>query len=134
MLDHKYIDDNSMAERYLRHALTASERRDFEQHLVDCQECADRLLLAEMFLLRNGTVRGSHGAPTVVEKPAFAKPASAAPAEENAVTLPAQRLPLRARIAARLSPWQLLILFVITALILVSIPALGVWLQERLHR
>ena len=30
------------------------ELREFEEHLVDCQECADRLLLAEMFHARNG--------------------------------------------------------------------------------
>ena len=125
MLDHTYIDDNSMAERYLRHALTSHERRDFEEHLVDCEECADRLLLAEMFLVRNGDVRGTYPAPIIVEKP------SEAPLFQQFAP---ERLPLRVRIAARLSPWQLLFLFVLTALILLSIPAVGVWLQERLPR
>jgi hypothetical protein len=53
-MDHLYIDRNSVAERYLAHSLPAAELREFEEHLVDCQECADRLLLAEMFHARNG--------------------------------------------------------------------------------
>ena len=53
-MDHAYIDANTIAERYLDHALQAEELREFEEHIVDCQECADRLLLAEMFHARNG--------------------------------------------------------------------------------
>src|ERR1700727_3904530 len=53
-MDHTYIDANSIAERYLDHQLPAEELREFEEHIVDCQECADRLLLAEMFHARNG--------------------------------------------------------------------------------
>ncbi len=53
-MDHAYIDANSIAERYLNHALSPLDLRDFEEHIVDCQECADRLLLAEMFHARNG--------------------------------------------------------------------------------
>ena len=54
VMDHAYIDANSIAERYLDHALSADELREFEEHIVDCQECGDRLLLAEMFHARNG--------------------------------------------------------------------------------
>ncbi len=70
-MDHHYIDDQSVAERYLDHALPVSERSDFEAHLVDCQECTDRLLLAEMFHSRNGKTH-SHVRPAVAaeEKPA----------------------------------------------------------------
>jgi hypothetical protein len=53
-MDHAYIDANSIAERYLNHTLPPGELNEFESHLVDCQECADRLLLAEMFHARNG--------------------------------------------------------------------------------
>lgn len=53
-MDHVYIDANSVAERYLAHSLSASDLAEFEAHIVDCQECADRLLLAEMFHARNG--------------------------------------------------------------------------------
>lgn len=53
-MDHAYIDANSVAERYLDQGLSADELACFEEHIVDCQECADRLLLAEMFHARNG--------------------------------------------------------------------------------
>ena len=53
-MDHAYIDGNSVTERYLNHQLSAEELASFEEHIVDCQECADRLLLAEMFHARNG--------------------------------------------------------------------------------
>jgi hypothetical protein len=53
-MDHPYIDANSVAERYLDHTLSATDLREFEEHIVDCQECGDRLLLAEMFHARNG--------------------------------------------------------------------------------
>jgi len=54
VMDHAYIDANCIAERYLDQALSAEELREFEEHIVDCQECGDRLLLAEMFHARNG--------------------------------------------------------------------------------
>jgi hypothetical protein len=54
IMDHAYIDANSLAERYLDHELSSDELREFEEHIVDCQECGDRLLLAEMFHARNG--------------------------------------------------------------------------------
>jgi len=53
-MDHAYIDAYSVAERYLDHSLSLEELGAFEQHIVDCQECTDRLLLAEMFHARNG--------------------------------------------------------------------------------
>jgi hypothetical protein len=51
-MDHGYIDQHSLAERYLENALSPQERAAFESHLVDCQECTDRLLLAGMFHAR----------------------------------------------------------------------------------
>jgi len=53
-VDHRYIEQHSLADRYLDHALPPPERAAFEAHLVDCQECTDRVLLAEMFHNRNG--------------------------------------------------------------------------------
>jgi hypothetical protein len=53
-VDHQYIDEHSLAEGYLDHRLALEERREFEAHLVACEECRDRLLLAEMFHARNG--------------------------------------------------------------------------------
>lgn len=90
-MDHRYIDEHSLAERYIHHALTPEERTVFEAHLVDCQECTDRLLLAGMFHVR---------------EPAPPKP------------------PLRARIAQKLKPWQLLVIFAVAALLLLGIPTL----------
>lgn len=51
-MDHRYIDQYAVAERYLNHSLPPADRAAFEAHLVDCQECTDRLLLAEMFHAR----------------------------------------------------------------------------------
>jgi anti-sigma factor RsiW len=51
-MDHRYIDQYAVAERYLDHSLSPGERAAFEAHLVDCQECTDRVLLAEMFHAR----------------------------------------------------------------------------------
>ena len=51
-MDHRFIDENSIAEHYLDNELSEGVRRAFEQHLVDCQECTDRILLAGMFHAR----------------------------------------------------------------------------------
>jgi len=51
-MEHTYIDEHSVAERYVTRRLTPEERDDFERHLVDCQECADRIVLANMFRAR----------------------------------------------------------------------------------
>lgn len=56
-MDHSYIDAHSVAERYLLQQLSPQELRQFEEHIVDCQECSDRLLLAEMFHARNGRLQ-----------------------------------------------------------------------------
>ena len=58
-MDHRYIDEQQVAERYVKHSLGGAERAAFEAHLVDCQECADRLLLAEMFHARNGAIKAA---------------------------------------------------------------------------
>ena len=53
-MNHQYIDEFLVAERYVENALPPDERAAFEAHLVDCQECTDRLILAGMFHMRNG--------------------------------------------------------------------------------
>ena len=75
-MDHAYIDANSVAERYLDHALPPDDLRAFEEHIVDCQECADRLLLAEMFHARNG--HKPKPDPRLIAKVTFYKPRSLA--------------------------------------------------------
>jgi hypothetical protein len=89
-MNHRYIDDHSLAERYVANALPPAERAAFETHMVDCEQCTERVLLAKMFQVR--------------------KPAAKI------------RLPLRARIAADLKPWQLLVIFALAALLLLGIP------------
>jgi len=92
-MDHRYIDENGVAERYLEHALAPEEHEAFEAHVVDCEECTDRLLLAQIFLERRAT--------------------TAAPSEP---------MPKRAEFVARLSPWQLLLMAVVAALLLLAVP------------
>jgi hypothetical protein len=102
-MDHRYIDEHSIAERYVDNALSLQDRTAFEAHLVDCQECTDRLLLAGMFHAREA---------------GFQPPP----------------LPLRARIAAGLKPWQLLVIFAIAALLLVGIPTLLIPLYQMMKK
>jgi anti-sigma factor RsiW len=97
-MDHRYIDEHSVAERYLDRKLSAKERVAFEAHVVDCQECTDRLMLAEMFHARNGFVQK---APQPVRE---------------------QEMPLRARFIAHFRPWQLVVIFAAAALLLLAIP------------
>ena len=95
-MDHRYIDEHSVAQRYVDNALEAGLRAEFETHLVDCQECTDRVLLAGMFHARTQ-----------------------------------ETLPYRARLAARLKPWQMIALFALIVLLLLAVPAIliPVWLR-----
>ena len=54
--DHQYIEENRIAERYLRRTLSREDRANFEAHFPDCPDCQDRLALAEVF-------RGQAGEP-----------------------------------------------------------------------
>src|SRR5579863_5803121 len=93
-MNHRYIDEFSVAERYVENALPPEERVAFEEHLVDCQECTDRLLLAEMFHARMPNGAGPPSAPSGAQS----------------------TLVLRAK------PWKLVVLAII-ALLALSIPA-----------
>ena len=42
-MDHKYIDDLELVERYLLGRLAAEESAEFEAHFVDCRECVGHL-------------------------------------------------------------------------------------------
>jgi hypothetical protein len=42
-MDHKYINEFDLVERYLMGRLAAEESAQFEEHLVDCLQCVDRL-------------------------------------------------------------------------------------------
>ena len=102
-MEHRYIDERSVAERYLDHTLSASEHAEFEAHLIDCQECMDRLLLAEMFRNRNGV---SHPAPVPTPP-------------RQPVTSEA----LRVRFVRQFTPWQLFFLLTGAAALLVLLTA-----------
>lgn len=101
-VDHSYIEERGVVRRYLDHTLTAEELADFEGHLVDCVECADRLLLAEMFHVRNGRTEREPLGETRTEK------------------LP--EIPLPARFVAQFKPWQLLLILVAAAMLLLLVP------------
>jgi hypothetical protein len=92
-MDHRYIDENGVAQRYLEHTLAPDEQEAFEAHVVDCEECADRLLLAQIFLERRA-----------------------------ADATPSAPVPKRAEFVAGLSPWRLLLLATVAALLLLAVP------------
>ncbi len=48
-MDHHDIEEQQVAERYLMGKLSAEETAGFEEHYLTCQECLDRLELAERF-------------------------------------------------------------------------------------
>lgn len=97
-MDHRFFDENRVADRYLDHALSPREQADFESHLVDCEECRDRVLLAEMFHARNGhSLNGAAAHPPGI--------------------------PIQAQIVARFSVWQLVVILAVAAALLVLIPA-----------
>jgi anti-sigma factor RsiW len=106
-MNHEYIDQHDIAGQYLRKELADGDRDAFQAHLVDCAECADRVLLAEMFQADGETK------PNVVPMPHF--------------TLTEPKLPLRARIIAYLSPWQIAILLILAVLLLLSVVGALFW-------
>lgn len=46
-MDHQTIEEQQIAERYVRGALPPEEAAHFEEHYLSCSECLDRLELAE---------------------------------------------------------------------------------------
>lgn len=112
-MDHEFIDQFAVADRYVKRTLPAAERKTFEAHLVDCQECADRVLLAEM--LRNGGVK-----PIRVEPPPRAPEPKPVAVKEPTVT------------SAKL--WKLALIFAAAAAALLAVPtAVFLWQLHRLR-
>jgi anti-sigma factor RsiW len=112
-MNHRYIDEHSVAGRYLDHQLTADQRTEFEAHLVDCQECTDRVLLAEMFHSRNGS-----------------KPVDSTRREKAAE--PPEAPPMRVRFVSRFTPWQLFLILAGASILLVLVPSLSLlWVVSR---
>jgi anti-sigma factor RsiW len=48
-MEHSYIEDHRIADRYLSGKLSIEERMRFEEHFVDCPECLDRLQTIDDF-------------------------------------------------------------------------------------
>jgi hypothetical protein len=48
-MDHHYIEEQNIPDRYLLGKLPAEERSRFEEHFLDCRECLDRLETTEDF-------------------------------------------------------------------------------------
>lgn len=49
-MDHKYIDEFDIVERYLARRLAEAETAEFEEHFVDCLECVGRLEATKAFV------------------------------------------------------------------------------------
>jgi len=132
-MDHQYIDANAVAERYLGNQLRLKEREDFERHLVDCQECTDRLLLAGMFHARLGNgVRATQEA-TQWDTGSATQDAGASKGPD-AFNDPRELVPSQESeppaLFVRVKPLQLLWILLISAFLLVAIPALVWWIFE----
>jgi hypothetical protein len=48
-MDHHYIEEHNIPDRYVLGKLHADERAQFEAHFIDCRECLDRLETTEDF-------------------------------------------------------------------------------------
>jgi hypothetical protein len=94
-MDHRYIDQLSVAERYVDNALRPEERVAFEAHMVDCQECTDRVLLAGMF-----HTRAVNGIPK------------------------SEPSPPKTGLVVRMKPVQIIVIVILSALLLIAIPTL----------
>jgi anti-sigma factor RsiW len=116
-MDHGYIDEHSVAVRYLDQGLSTEERAEFEAHLVDCQECTDRVLLAEMFHSRNG--HSKLKAAEVLFPPKLVAPG------------PILKPGLRVRCVLLLRPWQVVLVLAGAAVLLVLTPSVLIWLTRR---
>ncbi len=49
-MDHKYIDELDIVDRYLMGKLPVDESARFEEHFVDCSDCTDRLETTKAFV------------------------------------------------------------------------------------
>ena len=132
-MTHRYIDERSVAERYLENRLAPEERVDFEAHLASCDECADRIQLARLFLdqqvIEDQPPAAEAAHPEVVRPPKPEPPSVHQPARpgskysiiiepnpEPVIPIPEDidepspvedTVPWTARFVAQFRPWQL---------------------------
>jgi hypothetical protein len=67
-MEHSYIEDNALIDRYLTRKLGAAERAAFEEHFLDCRQCLDELKFAES--LQSGIRTFAADAASLTEAPA----------------------------------------------------------------
>jgi hypothetical protein len=67
-MEHSYIEDNALVDRYLTRKLGAEERAAFEEHFLDCRHCLDQLKFAES--LQSGIRTFAADAAPLTEAPA----------------------------------------------------------------
>src|SRR5882724_95756 len=48
-MKHSQTQEGNIADRYVMGALSEEEQSSFEEHLIDCRECLDRVETAERF-------------------------------------------------------------------------------------
>jgi hypothetical protein len=48
-MDHQYIEEHNVVDRYVMGRLAAGEELEFEEHFMDCSECLRQIELAENF-------------------------------------------------------------------------------------
>jgi hypothetical protein len=61
-MNHDYVEELDLIDRYLMGNLTAEESAQFEEHFVDCGQCVDRLAITKDFI--HGFRQMASGQPT----------------------------------------------------------------------
>ncbi|HEY3135456.1 MAG TPA: zf-HC2 domain-containing protein [Blastocatellia bacterium] len=61
-MNHDYVEELDLIDRYLMGNLTAEESAQFEEHFVDCARCVDRLAITKEFI--HGFRQMASGQPT----------------------------------------------------------------------
>jgi anti-sigma factor RsiW len=115
-MDHNYIDQQDIVGKLLRKELSTPVRKEFQAHLVDCPECGDRILLAEMFLASSAKPLPPLRAPAT---PNFA-PVRIKESATFPTIFPTVTPPSRMRWVYRVSPPKLAVLLVLGAAFLLS--------------
>ncbi len=55
-MEHSYIEEHNITDRYLSGKLSTEERMSFEDHFVDCTQCLDRLEMTDDLRTGLGTI------------------------------------------------------------------------------
>jgi hypothetical protein len=106
-MDHSYIEEHNIIDRYEMGKLPPASCADFEEHLIDCRECQEQLAETEEFRQGFKTVAAEDAA----RQPAFAP-------------IPPWHM--------RLAPsWRGAVLIAVTSVILVSASILVLFFQRR---